>query len=89
MGLIIKQRKHLYTRIPLGLLIIVFLSFSPVLMSIIGGMLTEWFTGSSCNEGNCFWGALGWLTFWTVPLGILVAFIFLIIVIVDAFKLKR
>ena len=89
MGLIIKDKKHYVTRFPLWLLLIVFIGFSPLIIGLIGEGLTELFTGKSCNESNCFWGALPWLMFYTVPIGLISFFIFLIIIVVDSISLLQ
>ncbi len=88
MGIILKKRSHIYSRIPGGILIILFISISPLVIGLIGGSISEWLTGNPCHEGNCIWGVLGWLTFWTAPFGALVFIIFVVIVIADLFKLK-
>lgn len=87
MGLILKNKKHYVTRFPLWLLFIIFFAFSPVIVGLVGGSLTELFTDETCNEANCIWAALPWLTFYTVPIGFTLLLIFLIIIIIDSITL--
>lgn len=89
MGVIIKKRRHLYSRIPLGLLIILFIALGPIIIGMIGASISEFYTGEACHEGNCFWGALGWFAFVTIPFAGFVFFIFLVIVIIDMYKLRQ
>ena len=88
MGFIISKSDHLYRRIFLGLALLVFLAISPVLIGISGAYLTEWLTGESCHEGNCVWGALGWLAFFTIPLSGVLFLVFALVVFLDIRKLK-
>lgn len=87
MGLIIKDKKHYITRFPLWILIIILFLFSPLIVGLIGGSLSELFTDQACNEANCFWAALPWLMFYTVPIGLVLLLIFFIIIIIDSFTL--
>lgn len=90
MGLIIKHKKHLYTRFPLWLFVIVFAAFLPFTVGFTGAYLTELFTGEDCHEGNCFWGALPWLgIFITLPGGAIALVVYLIIVLIDSIQLWR
>ncbi|MEL6864804.1 MAG: hypothetical protein AAFP19_10305 [Bacteroidota bacterium] len=89
MGIIIKKKKHYYTRFPLWLLVIVVLSLSPFIIGFTGAYFTELITGEPCHEGNCSWGAIPWLgIFFTLPLGAVILAIYLIIVVIDAINLK-
>lgn len=85
MGLILKNKKHYLTRLPFWFLIIVVFGLSPIIVSFIGGGLTELITGEACNEGNCFFGGLPWLMLYTVPIGIILLLIFFVIIITDSF----
>ena len=89
MGRIIKSKKHLYIRIPIILLSILLFAISPVLISVIGAQITEAMTNEPCHEGNCFWGAFGWLVLLTMPIAGVLFIIFLIIVINDVSKLAQ
>lgn len=89
MPTVIKKRRHLYTRFPLGLLIILLIAISPILIGMIGALITEWQTGNPCHEGNCVWGALGWFAFVTIPFAGLLFLIFIIIILKDIYQLKR
>ncbi len=89
MGILIKSRKHIYSRIPVMLLLILVFAASPIIISIIGAQLTEAITNQPCHEGNCFWGAFGWYFLLTMPIAALLFILFLIIVIIDVSKLKQ
>ena len=89
MGLIIKNKRHYLTRLPLWILIIVFFGSSPVIVGLVGAGLTEFITGESCNEGNCIWGTLPWLMFYSVPIGVILLIAFIVIMIVDSFLLFK
>lgn len=89
MGIIIKRKKHLLTRFPLWLLVIAFLSFSPLIIGLIGAWYSEWSTGQPCNESNCSWMVLPWLTLISMPLGGLILLAYLIIVLMDSIDLYR
>ncbi len=86
---IIKSKKHLYIRVPIILLLILLFAISPVLISVIGAQITEAMTNEPCHEGNCFWGAFGWLVLFTMPIAGVLFIIFLIIVINDVSKLAQ
>ena len=88
MGLIINKRKHLYTRLPIGLLSIIFLALAPIIIGLIGSWITEYTTGKPCHEGNCGWMALPWLSLVTLPAGALGLIGFIVIVVIDSTKLK-
>ena len=89
MGLIIKNKKHYLTRLPIWLLIIIVIGLSPIIVDLVGAGIFERFTGEVCNEGNCFWGALPWLMFYSVPFAIIPLLIYLVIIIVDSFQLLK
>ncbi|MFN7117580.1 MAG: hypothetical protein ACK4TA_12330 [Saprospiraceae bacterium] len=89
MALIIKKSSHLYTRVPILFILVGLFAFSPILISIVGANLSEFLTNEPCHEGNCFWGAFGWLFMLTFPLAGLLFIILLIIVIIDAGQLKK
>lgn len=87
MGRIIKSKKHLYTRVPIILFLILLFAISPVLIGMIGAQITEAMTNEPCHEGNCFWGAFGWYFLLTMPIAGILFVLFLIIVITDLSKL--
>ncbi len=89
MPTLIKKRRHLYSRFPLGLLFILVIALSPVLIGMLGAMITEWQTGNPCHEGNCLWGALGWFAFFTIPFAALLFLVFMGIVLKDIYQMKR
>ena len=89
MAIIIKKSRHFYTRLPLGLLILIFIALSPIIIGMIGATFIEWSTGNPCHEGNCVWGALGWFAFITIPFGGLLFLIFIVIIVRDAYLLNR
>ncbi len=90
MGIILKTKKHYLTRFPLWLSIIIFLALSPFIIGFIGAYLSELITNEPCHEGNCFWGVIPWLgIFITLPIGAIVLIIYIIIIIIDSFKLMK
>lgn len=89
MGRIIQSRRHLYSRVPIILLSILLFAISPILISVIGARITEAMTNEPCHEGNCFWGAFGWLFLLTIPIAKVLFIIFLIIIIIDVSKLTQ
>lgn len=90
MGIILKTRKHILTRFPLWLGVIIFLALSPFIIGFIGSYLTEFITNKDCHEGNCFWGVIPWIgVFITLPLGALTLLVFLIIILIDCIKLYK
>ncbi len=89
MGLIIKNKRHLRTRLIPWLLVIVFLAISPILIGVLGAWITELNTGETCHEGNCSWMVLPWFGMITIPIGGIILIIYIIIVIIDAVKLDQ
>lgn len=87
MGLIIRRKRHFFTRLPLLLLGIVLLSLAPLLIGLLGAWFTEWQTGEPCHEGNCSWMVLPWLTIFTLPMGGVLLLVLLVLVLRDAFRL--
>lgn len=86
---VIRNKKDLLTRFPLGLVAILILSISPILISMIGANISEAITGEPCHEGNCFWGGIGWLFLITIPVGFIVLVIFLIKCVVDFARMPK
>ena len=89
MGIIIQNKKQYLTRFPFWLAIIILFAFSPAILGIFGGWVTETLTGEPCHEGNCAWMALPWLTLLTLPVGALAFVAYLVIVVIDSVKLAR
>lgn len=89
MPILIKKSHHFFTRIPLGLLCIAAFSISPILLGMLGATLSEWTTGQPCHEGNCAWGAIGWLFFLTMPIAGILLVVFMVVVAVDTIKWIR
>jgi len=89
MGTIINHKKHFYTRIPLGILVIVFMGVCPFVIGMIGGSIYEFTTGNTCHEGNCPWAALPWLCLISIPSAALLFVVFAIIIILDVIKLNK
>ena len=83
MSFIFKKKRHLYNRLPLGLLAIFIFSFSPLIIGIAGAWFIEMRTGQPCHEGNCAWGALPWLTLITMPIGFFLFVVLMIILLLD------
>ena len=48
-------------------------AFAPAIIGIIGSSLTP-----GCNESNCYWGALPWATFLTLPIGFIIMIVGLV-----------
>ena len=51
-------------------------AFAPAIIGGIGSSLIP-----NCNEGSCYFGALPWATFLTLPLGFVLAIIGLIVLV--------
>lgn len=86
---IIKNKRDIFIKIPLGFVLIIVFSISPILISIVGSWLTELITKQPCNESNCFWGAFGWLFLFTIPAAGVLFVIFLILAVIDIVKLSK
>lgn len=89
MPLIIKENKHYITRFVVGLALIVFFAFAPLIIGGIGAWISEASTGEPCHEGNCAWMVLPWLLIFTLPLGGIGLIIFFTIVIIDTIQLSK
>jgi len=89
MGIFISTKSQIIKRIALGLSIIAFFAFSPILLSMAGAWLFEWFTNGPCHEGNCFWSAIGWFVGISFPIAILLLVIFVFLVTLDLINLKQ
>ena len=87
-GVLITKRKHLLTRLPLVMLLILIFALSPVLIGISGAWISELTSGIPCNnEGNCFWLVLPWLGMITFPIGVILFIALLIITMIDFLSL--
>jgi hypothetical protein len=86
---IIRKRKDLLTRFPLGLVAIFIFSILPILVAMIGANISEAMTGEPCHEGNCFWGGIGWLFLITMPVGFILLVGFIIKCIVDFTRIEK
>lgn len=89
MPVLIKTKRHFFTRFPLGLLFIFLFSFSPVLIGLIGAWITEYTSGEPCHEGNCGWMVLPWLGMFTLPAGAILFIAFMILVFIDGLQLIK
>ncbi len=87
--LLIKTKRQLLTRLPLFILVIILFGLSPILTSVIGATVIELLTGQPCHEGNCTFGAIGWLFIVTLPVAMVILLILLIIVILDIIQLSN
>ena len=86
---IIRKKRDLYLKLPLGLLFLVVLAFSPVIISLIGVWYHEVDTSQPCYDGNCWWSAMGWFLFLSVPFASVLGFIYLLVAYFDMEKLRR
>ncbi len=66
----------------LSYLVLIIIGVSPILISMIGATLSEYFTGEICHEGNCAIAAIFWYAFMTIPLSVLLLIIITIIYVV-------
>lgn len=89
MPTLIKNRRNLYSRFPLGHWLLLLIALSPILVGMLGATLTEWSTGNPCHEGSCIWGALGWFAFFIKPFAGLLFLVFIAIILKDIYQLKR
>lgn len=83
--MIYNSKKH-WWRLALGFGLIGFFAFSPFIIGIIGAYISEMRTGEVCHEGNCYWGTLPWLTFFTMPIAAMIGFIFFVIAVIDVVR---
>ena len=89
MKLRIRNKKHYYTRLPLGIFLITLFTFSPVLVGFGGAWLSSLLTGEVANEGNSAWLGFPWLIMISLPIGILFFILYGIVVVIDSIKLSR
>jgi len=89
-GVIITERKHLLTRLPLAIILIMIFALSPLLIGISGAWFSELTSGIPCNnEGNCVWLVLPWLGMITFPIGLILFIALLIITMIDFLALVK
>lgn len=89
MGILIKEKHHYYTRVPIGLGIIIIFGLSPFILGFSGAWIYELITQEICHEGNCFWGVIPWFGMITIPLGIILMILFFIIIVIDSFSIIK
>ncbi len=89
MGLIIKNKKHYLTRIPLGILVCITIGLSPVIIGFIGKWVSVNIFGIPCRGGNCAWDVLHWFALFTIPAGVIAFIIFLVIILTDMISLTN
>ncbi len=87
--MIIRNKKDLMIRFPIGLVLIILIGLSPFIVGGIGSWFWELRTGQPCHEGNCFWMALIWYFFITIPLAGLLLILYLIIVAKDTIRILK
>lgn len=85
----IKKKWYVDAPLPLRLLLCAVVGLSPLIVGIIGAQISETLTGCSCNEANCFWGALPWLSMLSIPLAIILAVMSICKSIADFARRKR
>lgn len=85
--MVFKNKRDIWIRFPLGMVLIVLFGLSPILVSMLMSNLTELLTGEPCHEGNCIWGGIGWLFLITLPVALILAVVFLIVSIIDIVKI--
>lgn len=81
---IIEQKRHFFTRLPLGFLAIALFAFAPYIIGIIGAWMTEQTTGQPCVDGSCAWTAVHWLSVITFPAGAFALLIYILLAVNDA-----
>ncbi len=65
---LIRSKRDLLIRVPLGIFGCLFLAASPLIVAYTGAAITELLTGQQClNEGSCFWAAIPWLCLVSFP----------------------
>ena len=82
-GLIFRKKRDFLIRLPIGLIIIAIFAISPIIFSMVGAWIVEYRTGVPCHEGNCVWGAFGWLFLITFPIAGVLLIIYAIIILFD------
>lgn len=84
MAIFVHNKRQIYRRFLPCLVGIILISIFPLLVSIIGAYLSELFTGNPCdNEANCAWMAFSWYLLKSIPLGLVLYTILLIVAIID------
>lgn len=90
MAILIKQRKHLKTRLlPLTILIII-VAFLPMVIGLGGAFFSELITGKPCsNEGNCGWLGFIWYMMFSIPVAFLLTCALALILVIDYIVYNR
>ena len=89
MALFIRSKRDYWTRLPLTILVIAILAFTPLLVGVAGGWVNEALTNTPCDEGNCSWAVIPWFTFYSAPLGLLLLLILFIITAIDSVNILK
>ncbi|MBY8073752.1 hypothetical protein [Vibrio fluvialis] len=87
MGWLITEKIHYLTKLPLIVIALLLFGLAPIILSIVGGALLQWFTGRSYDESNSAIVASGWFFLITFPVAILGVIVLLIVVIRDSILL--
>lgn len=83
MGLIIKNKRHFKTRLPIWILVIFVIGISPILIGLLGEILDS----GSCKSGDCIWTTFPYFTMFTLPVAFILFLVFLVIVVFDSIRL--
>jgi hypothetical protein len=89
MELLIKHKKQYFTRIPIGLLLIVLFAFAPLIVGLLGSWITSWITGNSCGTNDCIWAVVPYLSIASITIGLLALTLFLILITIDTIGFLR
>lgn len=85
MPILLKERKHVLTRLLPWSLFCLFIALLPFIIGIGGSYVSELITGKPCgNEAQCPWAAFMWLSMFSIPIGMVLFALLVIIAIVDA-----
>lgn len=87
--MILKEKKQVYYKLPVGILLIILAGLSPILIAMIGSTITEYITGAPCHEGNCAWMALPWLALLSIPASFVGMIIYIVLIFTELSKLKK
>lgn len=84
MPILLKTRRHLLTRLLPWFLFCFFIAVLPFIIGIGGSYLSVLITGEPCgNEGQCPWDGFMWLSMFSIPIGVVLFHILVIIAIID------
>jgi len=87
--MILKERKQVYYKLPLGILIIILIGLSPIIVALIGSTLSEFISGTPCNEGNCAWMALIWLALLSIPASFVGIIVYIVLIVNELSRMKK